>query len=85
MPRVELLYFVGCPNIDRARNAIRNAGISNFIEIDQGTLPEMHPYRGYSSPTIFVNGKMIAGLKNNKAACSIVNWDNVSCRITGAL
>lgn len=81
MLKVELLYFVGCPHIERARTAIFAAGVSDFVEIDQGTLPEVHCYRDYSSPTILVNGKAVAGSKSKAAACSLINWDEVSNKI----
>ena len=83
MPRVALLYFGGCPNIDQARAAIRAAGTTNFVEIDQDELSEAHPYKSYSSPTVLVDGEIIAGSRNGGAACSIIDWRNVSITIAG--
>ena len=85
MPKVELLYFAGCPHIERARTAILAAGISDFIEIDQGTLSEEHSYKDYSSPTILVNGTTIAGSKNQASACSLIKWDEISDKISSVL
>jgi hypothetical protein len=76
MPKVELIYFLGCPNVDRARSAIRTVGVP-FTEVDQDQLPPGHLYRRYSSPSILVDGEIVAGAKTG-AACSIIEWYEVS-------
>lgn len=76
MPKIELLYFRGCPNVERAREALRSAGYMEFSEVDQGKLPSSHPYLCFSSPTILRDGKLMAGAKSGAAACSVVNWEN---------
>jgi hypothetical protein len=81
MPRVELVYFGGCPNVDRARSALVAAGFANFIEINQDALVEGDPYRTYSSPTVLVNGEIVAGSRNGAASCSIVDWSVVFLRM----
>jgi hypothetical protein len=84
MPRVELIYFSGCPNVDRARAAIRAGGVEAFHEVNQDDLAANHPYRQYASPTILLDGKMIAGCLNDGAACSIIAWDDVTDAIKRA-
>lgn len=80
MPKVELVYFVGCPHIELAKSAILAAGFSSFSEVDLGCLREDHPYQRYSSPTILIDGRLVAGSKNGGAACSIIDWNRVQIR-----
>jgi hypothetical protein len=75
MLKVELVYFGLCPNVDRAREAIRKAGIESFNEVNQDSTGAEHPYTHYSSPTVLVNGRIVAGSCNGGAACSIIQWD----------
>jgi hypothetical protein len=53
MPRVELLFFPGCPHIEAARTQLRRA-------LEAAGLPaqweEHDETDGYGSPTILVNG-----------------------------
>lgn len=53
MPRVELIYFVGCPHIEAARTQLRAA-------LEEAGLPvewtESDDARGYGSPSILING-----------------------------
>jgi predicted thioredoxin/glutaredoxin len=80
MPKVELVYFIGCPNVDHARNAIRAAGVSDFVELEQDRLPKEHAYRRYSSPSILIDGEILAGSEGG-SSCSIIDWKDVSARI----
>lgn len=78
MPKVELVFFSGCPSVERARQAIRAAGVNAFSEVELGELPTGHPYRKLSSPSVLVDGKLVAGSSNGGAACSLISWDEVS-------
>ena len=62
---VELVYFTGCPNTDRARENIRSAlreigRAEQWVEwdLEDGATPER--YRSYGSPTVLVGGKDVA-------------------------
>ncbi len=78
MPKIELIFFQGCPNIEQARRVIEDGGFLDFQEIDQGQLDPDHPYGKYSSPTILVDGKPIAGGQFGSAACSLTDWKSVA-------
>lgn len=78
MPTVELIYFTHCPNVERARMAIRSAGVDVFSELDQETLSGEHPYKNFSSPTILVDGVVAIGSQDASAACSLVNWSTAA-------
>ncbi len=59
---VELVYFTGCPNADKARENIRSAlreigRAEHWVEwdLEDGATPER--YRSYGSPTVLVGGK----------------------------
>ena len=58
MPRVELIYFVGCPHIEAARKQLRAA-------LEEAALPaewiESDDARGYGSPSILINGVDVLG------------------------
>ena len=84
MPRVELVFFDGCPNVDLARNSIRSAGVSDFLEINQNKLAEAHPYRRFSSPSILVDGKILVGSENGGSSCSVLDWNQVSFLVRSA-
>ena len=78
MLNVELIYFLSCPNIGAAKAAIQSAGIKNFVEINQDDLDKEHPYNKFSSPTVLVNGEIVAGSRSTGVTCSVVCWDSVS-------
>lgn len=84
MSRIELVYFEGCPNVERARTVIRSIMIE-FSEVKQDHLAQGDPYRRYSSPTILVDGKIIVGSENEAAACSFIDWGAVSAKIRSLL
>lgn len=69
MPRVELLFFPGCPHVDAARTQLRRAlavaGLSASWE-------ERDETDGYGSPTILVNGVDVLGEpRGDGAACRL--------------
>jgi hypothetical protein len=47
--KIELIVFSECPLADRARAAIRSAGIFSFVEILQDKLGPEDPYRSFAS------------------------------------
>ena len=66
MAKVELIYNVGCPNVESARNlllqALAAAGLSPRWEEWDEQDPESPAHaRGYRSPTILVDGRDVAG------------------------
>jgi hypothetical protein len=79
--KIELIYFDGCPNADRARANVRRAldiaGVrAESIEWEQGN-PAAPPYvRDYGSPTVLVNGRDVTGAGGRVAGSS--------CRAEGA-
>ena len=81
MLKVELVFFEGCPNVDRARQEILNSGISKFSEIRQNDLPEGSPYLKFSSPTILYGGKIVAGGECGASACSVIEWTLLKAKL----
>ncbi len=82
MPKIELVYFDGCPNVEQARNEIQKTGLP-FREIRQNALREDDAYRAFSSPSILLDGEVVVGSRNCASACSIVRWEGASERIIG--
>ncbi len=65
-PKVELVFFDGCPNVDATRHRIQAAlqqvgAAASWQEWD--TLKETTPaeLRRYGSPTVLVDGKDVSG------------------------
>ena len=61
MPEVLLLYFKGCPNVEKARENIRTAlemaGLPPvWREIDMEDEATPQSLRGFPSPTVLVDG-----------------------------
>jgi hypothetical protein len=77
MCNVELIYFSLCPNTDRAREVLRNY-FEKFTEVNQDDLEENDPYLRFSSPTILIDGQVVAGSVSSSSACSVINWDSIS-------
>ena len=64
--KVQLLYFQGCPNLDAARAAVRDALAAEKldtpieeIDVEDPAAPEA--VRGWGSPTILIDGKDVSG------------------------
>lgn len=79
--KIELIYFDGCPHIDRARANVRQAldtsGVrAEVIEWEQGNPAAPTYVRDYGSPTVLVDGRDVAGVGSRVAAAS--------CRVDGA-
>lgn len=78
---IDLVYFEGCPNAERAREnlraALREAGLqTDWAEWDlsSGTTPER--YRRHGSPTVLVDGEDVTGGGADAVA--------MACRADGA-
>ena len=69
MPRVELLFFPGCPHIAAARAQLKTA----FARLDlPASWTERDDAQGYGSPTILVNGVDVMGASpGNDASCRL--------------
>lgn len=64
--KIQLLYFEGCPNLEPARAALRDAMEAEQIdqaveEIDVESPAAPESVRGWGSPTILIDGKDITG------------------------
>lgn len=75
--KIQLLYFEGCPNLERARVVLRNAMIAEQIdpvveEIDVQSATAPESLRGWGSPTILIDGKDVTGAARS---------DGLSCRL----
>lgn len=74
MKKLTLIYFAGCPNIEPAKVAIREAGF-DFEEFDQDNLPDGHKFKDYSSPTILDGDKILYGSEVSGGGCSVAKLD----------
>lgn len=64
--KIELIYFNGCPNIEPARENIREALLASELDIkwlewEQSDKEAPEYTQQYGSPTVLVNGKDVAG------------------------
>jgi len=75
-PTVELVYFDGCPNADRAREQLRAAmGESGWKEWNLSSSGVPPGLRRFGSPTVLVNGRDVTGEDGGNAA--------MACRADG--
>lgn len=72
MTRLKLIYFEGCPNVDLVRKNLQLAGYL-FDEIRQDDLPEGHPLKDYTSPTLLKGERVIFGTlsSSGRGGCSL--------------
>lgn len=75
-PRIELVYFPGCPNVEAARTAIRAALAAMSLSLDwrewnrdDAATPDV--LRRYGSPTVLVNGTDVAPASSDGTCCRI--------------
>ncbi|MEQ8329380.1 MAG: hypothetical protein RH859_02835 [Longimicrobiales bacterium] len=78
--RIQLVYFEGCPNADRARDHLREAlhveGLGpEWEEWDLMAPDTPESFRRYGSPTVLVDGRDVTGAGGGAAA--------MSCRADG--
>ncbi len=80
-PRIELVYFEGCPNTPQARDNLREAveasgkGVT-WSEWDLMAESTPADYRRFGSPTVLVNGEDVTGEN--------VGTEAMACRADGA-
>lgn len=70
MSEIKLLYFKGCPNVEKMRQNLRRAGIS-FDEICHEDLSPNDPLRKYSSPALLKGNQVIFGSLTEGGGCSL--------------
>jgi mercuric ion transport protein len=64
--QIQFLYFEGCPNVERARAALRDAMAAEHIdgpvdEIDVEAADAPEAVRGWGSPTVLIDGIDVTG------------------------
>jgi len=71
--RIQLLHFEGCPNVEAARTALRDALAAEKLEIpieeidvERADTPDWA--RGWGSPTILIDGKDVTGQERSGAS-----------------
>lgn len=75
--KVQLLYLEGCPNLEPARAALRDAMVAEQIdqaveEIDIASPTAPESLRGWGSPTILIDGEEITGAaRTSGLACRL--------------
>lgn len=69
-----LVTFAGCPHAASAREVLQHSG-RDFREVVQDTLPEGDPLRGYTSPSILLDGRLLFGAASGESGCSIAPLD----------
>ncbi|MGZ3649952.1 MAG: hypothetical protein ACXVB9_13970 [Bdellovibrionota bacterium] len=62
----------------RARQALRDAGVAQFVETNQDKLDPSDALKFLTSPSILADGKLVAGSRGSTAGCSILNWEKVT-------
>ena len=80
-PRIELVYFDGCPNASQARDNLREAVVGShqiltWSEWDLMAESTPDDFRRLGSPTVLVNGEDVTGEN--------VGTEAMACRADGA-
>ena len=80
-PRIELVYFDGCPNTSQARDNLREAieasgQVLTWSERDLMAESTPADFRRFGSPTVLVNGEDVTGEN--------VSTEAMACRADGA-
>jgi len=72
MKQLILIYFRACPNSDKVKETIREAGL-DFKAVEQDDLDRDDPFLNYSSPSILLDGTILFGAKTDSktGSCSI--------------
>lgn len=74
---IELVYFDGCPNAEKARENLRTVlGAGSWSEWNLSAEDTPDEFRQYGSPTVLVDGHDITGEAGGNAA--------MACRADGA-
>src|SRR3954470_14856079 len=72
--KIQLLHFQGCPNVEAARTALRDALAAEMLddpieEIDVEDQAAPAWARGWGSPTILIEGNDVAGQQPSGSSC----------------
>ena len=75
-PRVELVYFQGCPHVDAARLAIREALAAmnmplEWSEWDRENDSTPPALKRHGSPTVLVDGRDVVPTQNEGNCCRV--------------
>jgi hypothetical protein len=74
---IELVYFDGCPNTEKARANLRTvAGAGAWREWNLSSADTPESFRRFGSPTVLVDGRDVTGADGGNAA--------MACRADGA-
>lgn len=67
-----LITFAGCPNAEKAKTLLGEAGLK-YTEIKRDDLTESHPHLRYSSPSLLDGEKLIFGsfTDSNAGGCTL--------------
>jgi hypothetical protein len=72
--KIHLLHFQGCPNVDAARKALRDAlaaeqlgTLIEEIDVEDPAAPAWA--HGWGSPTILIDGQDVAGQQPSGSSC----------------
>lgn len=72
--KIQLLHFRGCPHVDAARAALRDALAAEHVgtlieevDVEDPAVPAWA--RGWGSPTILIDGQDVAGQQPSGSAC----------------
>lgn len=65
-PRIELVFFTGCPHVDAARTALRDALATSGLPLHWTEWNQSDPaapsrVHGYGSPTVLIAGRDVTG------------------------
>lgn len=86
MPNIDLILDTDCPNVEAAREALRQALLvvnSNIFwrEWDRSSTSTPERMKGYGSPTILIDGTDVVGVSGESRAASC----RVYCQPDGQL
>lgn len=74
---IDLVYFDGCPNADKARASLRAVLVGrSWREWDLSSADTPEEFRRYGSPTVLVDGRDVTGEAGPTGA--------MACRADGA-
>jgi hypothetical protein len=73
---IQLLFFPGCPNVDGARESLRQALLNltdapSVTEIDVTAADTPPHLRAWGSPTILIDGVDVAGQEASGMCCRL--------------
>lgn len=74
--KIQLVYFAGCPNLEAARQVLRDSlcacGLPPvFGEVDVSDDGAPSDLRDWGSPTILVDGRDVAGGQQSGVSCRL--------------